>query len=68
VLLKIMGKVFLCLVLEMGVLSGARIRPEEIEQLMKMSEPCVIQTMRRDGNDLEENAEQERVGAALPRA
>lgn len=48
---KILGKVFVYLVLEMGALSGAPIRQEEIEQLMKMSEPCVTQTLKRKEGD-----------------
>jgi hypothetical protein len=48
---QILGKVFLCLVLQMGVLGGASMRPEDIEQLMKMSEPCVVQVMSKEKVD-----------------
>ena len=48
---KILGKVFVCLVLQVGAFSG-QVRPEEIEQLMKMmSEPCVTQTVRTGNGD-----------------
>jgi hypothetical protein len=39
-----------CLVLQIGALSGA-VRTEEIEQLMKMSEPCVTQTVGKDKDE-----------------
>ena len=45
---KVLAKIFVCMVLEVGVLSGAPIRREEIEQLMQMSEPCVVQTLAAD--------------------
>jgi hypothetical protein len=44
---KALGKILVCLVLQVGALGGAPIRQEEIEQLMQMSEPCVTQALRR---------------------
>lgn len=41
---KVLGRVLVCVVLEMGALSGA-VRPEDIEQVMKLSEPRVVQTL-----------------------
>lgn len=52
---KRLGKLVLCVVLQLGACSGANIRPEDIEQLMKMSQSQVVQVVRResppDGGD-----------------
>lgn len=50
---KKLGKIFLCVVLEMGALSGA-VRPEEIEKIMQLSEPVVTQTLRRRNEEDDE--------------
>lgn len=51
----ILGRVFVCLILQIGIYGGARIPPEEIEQLMKMSQPRVVQTVPSgEGKDPED--------------
>lgn len=47
---RVLGRILVCLVLEMGALSGA-VRPEDIEQIMKLSEPCVTQTLGKKEGD-----------------
>lgn len=56
---KSLAKVFLLAGLEIGALMGAPIRPEQIEEIMKLSQPAVIQVMRTDqGEPLADESDQ----------
>jgi hypothetical protein len=47
-----LGKVLLLSVLELGALCGAPIRPEQIEEIMKMSsQPAVTHVIRNEDGD-----------------
>ncbi len=48
---SMLGKVFILGVLEVGALCGVPIRPEQIEQVMKLSESAIVVVVRND--DLE---------------
>ena len=48
---KRLGKVALCLFLEAGALCGLPIRPEEIEELMKMNQPKIVQVVRDEDGE-----------------
>ena len=45
---SILGKAFILGVLEIGGLCGAPITPEQIEQVMKLSESAVVHVVRND--------------------
>ena len=45
---KTLGKALIFGCLEIGAICGVPIRPEEIEALMKMSQPKVVQVVRND--------------------
>ena len=45
---KSLGKIALCLVLEVGALCGVPVRPEEIEEVMKMNQPKIVKVVRND--------------------
>ena len=51
---KILGKALILGCLEIGAMSGVPIRPEEIEELMKMSQPKVVHVVRNDEGDAKE--------------
>jgi hypothetical protein len=51
---RILGKTLVYLVLEVGALCGVPMRPDEIEKIMKMSEPQVTQVARSEEGDGEE--------------
>lgn len=46
-----MGKVFILGVLEVGALCGVPIRPEQIEQVMKLSESAVVVVVSNDDGE-----------------
>ncbi|MCU1231201.1 MAG: hypothetical protein JWO97_4085 [Acidobacteria bacterium] len=48
---KTLGKAMLLGCLEIGALCGVPVRPEEIEAVMKMSQPKVVQVVRNDEGD-----------------
>jgi hypothetical protein len=48
---KVLGKTLVYVVLEIGALCGVPMRPDEIEKIMKMSEPRVTQVVRSDEGD-----------------
>lgn len=46
-----LARVLFCLMLELGALSGAPVRPEEIEALMQAADrPGVVQVLRRESD------------------
>jgi hypothetical protein len=51
---RILGKTLVYFVLEVGALCGVPMRPDEIEKIMKMSEPRVTQVLRSEEGDGEE--------------
>lgn len=46
-----LGKVLVYLVLELGALCGVPVRPDEIEQLMKINETKIAQVARNENDD-----------------
>ncbi len=52
---KALGKIFLCVFLEMAVLSGARMTPEEIEKLMQMSDTKVMVVVKKGDKDRDDD-------------
>jgi hypothetical protein len=48
---KMLGKALILGCLEIGAMSGVPIRPEEIEELMKMSQPKIVHVVRNDEGD-----------------
>jgi hypothetical protein len=55
---KCLAKALVYLVLEIGALSGVPIRPDEIEQLMKIQQSGVTQVLRNEeGDGKDPNAE-----------
>ena len=48
---KMLGKALLLGCLQIGAMSGVPIRPEEIEAVMKMSQPKVVHVVRNDEGD-----------------
>jgi hypothetical protein len=55
---KSLGKVAICLFLEVGAMCGVPIRPEEIEELMKMNQPKIVQVVRNDDGEGTKHHEQ----------
>ncbi|MEA2569718.1 MAG: hypothetical protein QOI24_1719 [Acidobacteriota bacterium] len=51
---KMLAKALILGCLEIGALSGVPIRPEEIEAVMKMSQPKVVHVVRNDEGDAKE--------------
>jgi acetyl-CoA carboxylase beta subunit len=49
--LKALGKILLCVFLEVAVLSGARMTQEEIERLMQMGDTQVMFVVRKGDKD-----------------
>ena len=48
-MLKTLAKVLLCIVLQVGALSGVSMRPDEIERVMNLnSQPEVVQVKEQD--------------------
>jgi hypothetical protein len=47
-LTKVLGKVLLLGVIEIGILTGGRIPREQIEEIMKLSQPKMTHVVRND--------------------
>ena len=54
-LFKALGKIFLCAFLQVAVLSGARITPEEIERLMQLSDTQVVCVAKKGDKDRDDD-------------
>ena len=62
-----LGKLLLLGFLEVGALCGAAIRPEQIEEIMKMSQPAVTYVVRNeDGDDDPPRARRPRPDSTSP--
>jgi len=48
---KCFGKALIFLCLELGALSGVPMRPDEIEQLMKIADQKIAHVIRREEGD-----------------
>jgi hypothetical protein len=51
---KSLGKVLICLCLEVGALMGVPMRPDEIEQLMKIADQKIAYVIRSEEGDGDE--------------
>ena len=60
---KFLGKVFVFAVLQMGVVAGAPVSPEEVEKLMNlMHRTKVVHVLRTEGGDPPQNDGSSAVG------
>jgi hypothetical protein len=48
---KVLGKIFMCAVLELGLLAGAQMTPEEIEKLMNVMNRVKVVQIKKTESD-----------------
>jgi hypothetical protein len=51
---KCLGKALIYLVLEIGALTGVPVRPDEIEQLMRIADQKIVAVTRSENGDGDE--------------
>jgi hypothetical protein len=60
---KRVGKIVFCLALGVGSITGAAMRPEEVEALMcNMNKPKIVHTLNDDNDPAPVPAEEDRTG------